>query len=147
MLSRLAKPISKEESMNHTMPRILTVSLVASALLLSSMAGAKPTQSPEGRAATAKAAATKEAPQPSKLGVVNINTATEEQLCLLPRVGPAKARAIVKYRTKQKFKGTYDLVRVKGIGHKSYRDLRPFLTIQGETTLTQKPRLTREKEG
>lgn len=73
-------------------------------------------------------------------GVVNINTAAPEQLQLLPGIGPSKARAIVKYRARQKFKATYNLIRVRGIGRKTYRKLRHHLTVKGPTTLTRKPK-------
>lgn len=91
-----------------------------------------------GQGSASKAAAAKGQPAPSTQGVVNINTATEDQLQFLPRIGPSKAKAIAKYRGKQKFKSTWDLVHVKGVGRKTYRLLRPFLVVQGETTLAGK---------
>ena len=68
-------------------------------------------------------------------GVVNINQASVEQLMLLPRVGEAKAKRIVEYRTKQPFKTVLELGRVKGFGMKSLRLLKPFIRIDGPTTL------------
>lgn len=69
-------------------------------------------------------------------GKVNLNTATEEQLMLLPTVGPAKAERIVHWRKKNGgFRRTADLRRVKGFGFKTYKRLEPFLEIKGETTL------------
>jgi len=103
-------------------------------LLLGGVADAKPAAAPQ-RAPAAQA------PAQSSQGVVNINSAGEEQLQLLPRIGPSKARGIIKYRTRQKFKSTWDLVHVKGIGRKTYRLIRPFLTVQGETTLAKKAKL------
>jgi competence protein ComEA len=82
----------------------------------------------------------KPAPAASAQGVVNINTASEEQLCFLPRIGPAKARAIIARRTRQPFRSDAELTRVKGIGRKTYRLLRGFVTLKGETTLTRKAR-------
>lgn len=82
----------------------------------------------------------KPAPATSAQGVVNINTASEEQLCFLPRIGPAKARAIIARRTRQPFRSDAELTRVKGIGRKTYRLLRSFVTLKGETTLTRKAR-------
>jgi competence ComEA-like helix-hairpin-helix protein len=69
-------------------------------------------------------------------GKINLNTATEEQLMLLPTVGPAKAERIVHWRKKNGgFRRTADLRRVKGFGFKTFKRLEPFLDIKGETTL------------
>jgi competence protein ComEA len=69
-------------------------------------------------------------------GKLNLNTATEEQLLLLPSVGPAKAERIVEWRKKNGgFKRTADLRRVKGFGYKTFKRLEPLLDIKGETTL------------
>ena len=69
-------------------------------------------------------------------GKLNLNTATEEQLMLLPQVGPAKAERIVTWRRKNGgFKRTADLRRVKGFGYKTFKRLEPFLDIKGDTTL------------
>src|SRR5438067_11709455 len=67
-------------------------------------------------------------------GVVNLNTATPEQLRLLPGVGPAKARNILAYRRTHPFRTVEELVRIKGIGHKMVRRLRLHLTVTGPTT-------------
>lgn len=69
-------------------------------------------------------------------GKLNLNTATEEQLMLLPTVGPAKAERVVTWRKKNGgFKRTADLRRVKGFGYKTFKRLEPFLDIKGDTTL------------
>jgi competence protein ComEA len=68
-------------------------------------------------------------------GVMNINTATEDELTLLPGVGPAKAASIVSWRKKHgAFKKIDELVRVKGFGRKSFMRLKPFLAVSGTTT-------------
>ncbi len=67
-------------------------------------------------------------------GVVNLNTAPAELLSLLPGVGPAKAGAIVTYRTRRPFRTVDELVRIKGIGRKMVRRLRPHLAVAGPTT-------------
>lgn len=69
-------------------------------------------------------------------GVVNLNTAPPEVLALLPGVGPAKAGAIVVYRKRRPFRTVDELVRIKGIGRKMVRRLRPHLAIAGPTTAT-----------
>ncbi len=72
-------------------------------------------------------------------GKLNLNTATEEQLMMLPTVGPSKAERIVTWRKKNGgFKRTADLRRVKGFGYKTFKKLEPLLAITGETTLTAK---------
>jgi competence ComEA-like helix-hairpin-helix protein len=72
-------------------------------------------------------------------GKLNLNTASEEQLELLPTVGPAKAERIVAWRAKNGgFKRTADLRRVKGFGYKTFKKLEPYLDIKGDTTLAAK---------
>jgi competence protein ComEA len=116
--------------------RRITLSLLA-VLLMGTHAQARPARpDPKAGAEVAKAAE----------GVVNINTATEDQLRLLPGIGPVKARAVIKHREKSKFTGTHQIIRVKGIGRKTYQRLRPYLTIQGPTTLTSRPRPARPAE-
>lgn len=69
-------------------------------------------------------------------GKLNINTATEEQLMLLPTVGPAKAERIVTWRKKNGgFRRAMDIRRVKGFGYKTFKRLEPFLDIKGDNTL------------
>jgi competence protein ComEA len=69
------------------------------------------------------------------MGVVNINTATPEQLELLPGIGPAKALAIVEDRKVHgPFERVDDLVRVSGIGEQALQRLRPHVVVRGKTT-------------
>ena len=69
-------------------------------------------------------------------GVVNVNTATVEQLDLLPGVGPAVASRILEHREKNgSFKSAEDLMLVKGIGEKSFEKMKPYVSTSGSTTL------------
>lgn len=68
-------------------------------------------------------------------GQVNLNTASKEQLMLLPGVGPATADKLLAYRAQRPFGRTSHIMRVKGVGKKTYARLRPYLAVQGETTL------------
>jgi competence protein ComEA len=72
---------------------------------------------------------------PSLVGLVNLNTATSEELQLLPGVGPATAEKIIAYRERYPFRSTLHLLRIKGIGKKRFDAMRPYLAIEGETTL------------
>ena len=68
-------------------------------------------------------------------GTVNINTATAEQLQLLPGIGEARARALVEQRERHgRFQRIDDLLAVQGIGGAGLEELRPYVTLQGATT-------------
>jgi competence protein ComEA len=72
-------------------------------------------------------------------GVVNINTASESQLQLLPRVGPSLAKKIVEYRQANgEFKAADELVLVPGVGDRTYELMAPYITVKGDTTLKDK---------
>ena len=72
-------------------------------------------------------------------GIVNINTADATQLAYLPHVGAKAAQRIVDYRKAHgSFAKITDLMEVKGFGEKSFERLRPYLTVDGKTTLSEK---------
>jgi competence protein ComEA len=77
-------------------------------------------------------------------GKVNVNQADATQLALLPRVGPAVAQRILDYRQANgPFKTLEDLMLVRGIGERTFELLKPHVTLSGETTLTEKVRVSR----
>lgn len=64
--------------------------------------------------------------------LVNINTATAEELATAKGIGDAKAEAIVAYREQNgPFKSVDDLTQVKGIGPQLLARLRPQVTVGG----------------
>jgi competence protein ComEA len=72
---------------------------------------------------------------PKLVGVVNVNTASVEELQLLPGIGEARAAALVEERKRRGgFKSLDELKEVKGIGDASLARLRPHLRLQGKTT-------------
>ena len=72
-------------------------------------------------------------------GKVNVNSASVEQLQLLPRIGPAVAQRIVEHREKNgDFKSAEDLMLVRGIGESTFDLLKPYVAVSGGTTLTEK---------
>jgi competence protein ComEA len=78
-------------------------------------------------------------PAPVSGGVVNIGTASVEELTRLPGIGEKKAQAILDHRKTHPLRKLEDLTRVKGIGRKTVARLKPYLTVTGPTTLHQRP--------
>ena len=59
---------------------------------------------------------------------VNINTASLEELQTLPGVGESKAKSIIEYREKQKFKTIEDIKNVTGIGDSLFAKIKENIT-------------------
>jgi len=72
-------------------------------------------------------------------GQVNLNTASREQLMLLPGIGPATADKLLAYRAQHPFTRTTHIMRIRGVGRKTFARLRPYITVEGETTLHAVP--------
>lgn len=68
-------------------------------------------------------------------GQLNINEATGEQWELLPGIGPTTAARILAFVQRRALTHASQLMRVKGIGRKTYDRMKPFLVLTGETTL------------
>jgi competence protein ComEA len=67
-------------------------------------------------------------------GVVNLNTASADELGLIPGVGPARVRNILAYRKAHPFRTVDELARIKGIGRKTVRRWRTHLAVSGPST-------------
>lgn len=62
--------------------------------------------------------------------LININTATIEELITLPGIGQTKAQLIIEYRTNNGlFKTIKDLMLVPGIAEKTYESLSKKITV------------------
>lgn len=63
---------------------------------------------------------------------ININTATSEQMQMLPGIGPVLAERIIRYRTVNgPFKTLLDLLNVKGIGLERINEILDYATVGG----------------
>jgi len=78
--------------------------------------------------------------------MVNINTASVEQLQLLPGIGLAKAKAIVKHRNQSPFSEVKDLAKVKGIGKALLSKVRNRVTLKGKTTAQPPPKKKKSRK-
>ncbi len=80
-----------------------------------------------------------DAPDPASGKRININQATSAQLSNLPRVGSKVADRIVEYRKSHgQFGQAEELMEVKGIGERLFKELKPYIALSGPTTLTAK---------
>ena len=80
-------------------------------------------------------------------GKANINTASAEQLALLPGVGDKLATEIINYRTaKGNFKTIEDIKKVSGIEDKKFEKMKNNITVEGDTTIKSTKKAKGEKE-
>lgn len=70
-------------------------------------------------------------------GFININTATEVQLRMLPLINDQLAHDIILYRSSNGPFFTIDeLMNIKGMTQEKFDALRPWLVTEGDTTFT-----------
>ncbi len=100
--------------------------LLLAALLAAAGVRAEPV--PPGSATAGKAK------RASGTGVLNLNTATLDQLDALPGVSARFAAAVVAERTARPFTRPEDLMRVHGMTRRRFERLRPHLGVTGPTS-------------
>ena len=61
---------------------------------------------------------------------ININEAGVEALVALPGIGPSRAQAIISEREKRRFRRVEDIMRVPGIGRKTFSRIRASIRVR-----------------
>jgi len=61
--------------------------------------------------------------------IININTATKEELMTLPSIGESKAENIINYRENFKFETIEQIKEVSGIGESLFEKIKDYITI------------------
>ena len=70
-------------------------------------------------------------------GKININTANQQELTMLKRIGSKYATRIIEYREKNgEFKAPQDIVKVPGIGWKTYEANKDVIIVEEEKSET-----------
>ncbi|MBE5844593.1 MAG: ComEA family DNA-binding protein [Butyrivibrio sp.] len=66
----------------------------------------------------------------SKDGKVNINTASESELCTISGIGPGRAKKILEYREQNgKFEKIEDIMKVSGIKNKFFDKIKDYIKV------------------
>jgi len=64
---------------------------------------------------------------------ININTASSVELQKLPRVGPKVAQRIIDFRNQNgNFKSIEEIMKVRGIGEKIFKQIKDMITVGEE---------------
>ena len=67
----------------------------------------------------------------NKFALIDINSANEEELQLIPRIGPVLAQRIIQFRQKNGQFGRIEEVRqVKGIGKATFKKISPYISVK-----------------
>jgi competence protein ComEA len=69
---------------------------------------------------------------------INVNVASGADLRRLPQIGAKRSRAILEERARRPFASVEELRRVRGIGPKILRRLRPYVTVSGPAVQVRK---------
>jgi comEA protein len=106
---------------NFNAIRLLTVAALCAAVFTAGAAGAlaAPPAKDEGAS--------------KSTSPIDLNKASENQLTEIPGIGPALAKRIVDFRDQNgDFRRVEDLLKVRGIGEKSFQKIRPHVTVKSK---------------
>jgi competence protein ComEA len=126
--------LSKEETASIVVTAILILAVIAVSLY-SGNSGASVTvtlKRAENDASETSGAAEENLPdaKDSPQTLININTASADELVLLPGIGEVLAERIVTYRNEYGlFASTDEIMRVSGIGSAKYEDIKKLITV------------------
>jgi len=108
-------------------PAAFGVLLVIAALVISQPARVSGGEEPP------KASGASQIPEKKTIEPIDINRASAEDFAKLPGIGPELARRIVAFREKHgPFRRIEDLLVVRGVGHKKWKAIRPYLRLGNE---------------
>ncbi len=92
------------------------------------------------RAAVKESDANPKAADIPKSGLLDLNTATAEELDTLPGIGPKYAAEIIAYRERTPFASVEDVTNVPGIGARRLDAIRNLITVQGSAATPPAPK-------
>ena len=72
----------------------------------------------------------KTTPNTAVASFININTASQQELETLPGIGPVYASRIIEYRSVSPFKKKEDMMKIKGIGEKTFDKLKDRISVE-----------------
>lgn len=65
----------------------------------------------------------------NKISLININTASKEDLMTLTGIGEAKANNIIEYRATSPFEKIEDIKNISGIGDQAFEKIKDYITV------------------
>jgi len=78
--------------------------------------------------------------------MININTASLEELDSLPGIGPSKAQAVIDYRVENgDFKIIEDILNVSGIGQTTFNNIKDLITVDDNDNTEDQQTLEQEQ--
>jgi comEA protein len=105
------------------------ISRSSSATLASDLEVRRPRSQDESQSQVPQSEILSARQDPSR-GKIDLNSASASELELLPHIGPVLSQRIVNYRkTKGKFQRIEDLMKVSGIGEKTFERIKNFITV------------------
>ena len=82
-----------------------------------------------GNAISTDVASTSDGTTSSQNGLININTASKEQLMEITGIGEVTADKIIEYRKNNRFKSIEDIMNVSGIGNAKFESMKSEITV------------------